>query len=269
MHWSWFLLLLITIDINGDIGKMLFDFTVLISVFGFVVIHEFGHILAARKYGVNCERVTLMMLGGMAHIDDSMEDLEPKKQLWVTFAGPLTNLIMMLIFFLIILFTVDLNGVTDLELLSNTTKFLVIGFTLNFIMLVFNLLPIYPMDGGRLLRSGLELYKVKASQIISIRVTQVFCVLLLIFSIWQMLIVGILISVLFFLMASFEISKLKKEILEYELAKCWRNHEEDASNMDTITKDIINIGNLHKAGKLWKKTDYVQRKNKNDSGEDN
>jgi Zn-dependent protease len=186
LHWSWGLIFFLFIDFGDPISQILVSALTVVMLFTFVLIHEFGHIFAARKYGVGCKGVNLNILGGVAMLDDGMEKLTPKQDLWMTFAGPLTNLVsfLLLVPFIGMVFIGDDGVVIDSETIGIWQMFYVMALMVNLMMFLFNLLPIYPMDGGRLLRSVLKLLKVKNDIKISIIVTLVLCIGLIIFGIW-------------------------------------------------------------------------------------
>ncbi len=195
VHWSWLIIFILFIDFKVPISEMLISALSVVVIFTFVLIHEFGHIFAARKYGVGCKEVILSLLGGVAMVDASMADLSPKKALWVTFAGPLTNLVMFFILFPFFnMVMLNGNGVVDVENIGPWQMMYIMSVAVNAMMFIFNLLPIYPMDGGRLLRSTMELFNVKNSLIISIRITQVFCIAIIVLGIylgsWTMPLIG-------------------------------------------------------------------------------
>lgn len=210
IHWSWFLLFPLFVSFSNPISEILIDILTVIMIFSFVLIHEFGHILAARRYGVNTTKITLSIIGGMAHIDETIEDLTPKQTLWVVFAGPLTNVVLFILFIPICLYVFwDFNWDAK-DFISTMTplqELAIVGAIVNVNLFIFNLIPIYPMDGGRLLRSTLELCKVKNSTIISLRITQIFCILLLFWGVFVLNITACMIAVLFFTMAWFDIRK--------------------------------------------------------------
>jgi len=217
VHWSWLLLFILFIDFADPINEILISTLTVVMIFTIVLIHEFGHIFAGRKYGLNTSKVILSFLGGAAIMDEGLDKLEPKKALWVAFAGPLTNLIM---FFALLPFVnIVFSGETiDVEAVNSWQLFYLLGLVMNAIMFIFNLLPIFPMDGGRLLRSTLELFNVKRSFEISIRVTQVFCIIIFGLGIYLGSFTMPLIGVLFFVTSIFEMNK-KKEDDEFEKTK--------------------------------------------------
>jgi Zn-dependent protease len=266
LHWSWFLLLLVYVDFGTGWTSMLFDVLTLIMVFTFVLIHEFGHILAAKRYGVKTEYVVLNLFGGIAMVDDTIQDLTPKKQMWVVFAGPLTNIIMMLM--LLPVGMMFANGNTDISNIGGVEGLIYVGIAANFLMFVFNLLPIYPMDGGRLLRSILDHFDVKGAQYYSIRVTQAFSILLFIFTLSSGSIIGSLIAVIFFFLSVRELKTLSEEIYGYEYDKIHKAKElGEISPYEAYDRNHqLNLDYLN--NKLFFNTDYKQKRVRYGSTED-
>lgn len=121
----------------------------IILFFGCVVLHELGHSLTARRYGVHVPRILLMPIGGMAEFDRIPR--RPASELLITLAGPAVNFVLAAI----------LLPLVWKELWSPhpmVTRFSGLDLTINLavanlIMGVFNLLPVFPMDGGRILRA--------------------------------------------------------------------------------------------------------------------
>ncbi|MGH7997759.1 MAG: site-2 protease family protein [Opitutaceae bacterium] len=123
----------------------------LLAFFSCVVLHELGHSLTARRFGVGVRRILLMPIGGMAEFDSIPR--EPRKELLITVAGPAVNFVIAGLLWAALSglrATVDVSDVP-----ANLRQFF---WTLAYINLglgVFNLIPVFPMDGGRILRAVL------------------------------------------------------------------------------------------------------------------
>lgn len=125
----------------------------ILAVFATVVLHEFGHALTARRFGVRTQDITLLPIGGIARLEKLPD--KPGQQLLVAFAGPAVILAVALAVFILLLLG---NGQVGIESFRYTNgSFLAQLMWINVSLAVFNLLPGYPMDGGRILRALLAM----------------------------------------------------------------------------------------------------------------
>ena len=175
-HWSMFLLLPFFIWQGIDYGisgawwqDALIGIWYYVVIFGSVLFHEYFHIWEARSQGVYVMDIKLMILGGMARIDGERLLLDRRASLWVSLAGPIGSLILAAIGFI--------------GSLLFSLPFYVFGpvFFINAVLFVFNMLPLFPMDGGRIFHSILSKFFVitKAHRIASY-VSFVLCFVLMI-----------------------------------------------------------------------------------------
>lgn len=115
---------------------------ILLLCFGLVILHEFGHILVARRYGIVCDRVILSCIGGMACLDK--EPQTPWQEFIISICGPLVNVAL-----LIPAIYMGLQYPVLKDMPFALSAFIVV----NLFLVLFNAIPAYPMDGGRVLKS--------------------------------------------------------------------------------------------------------------------
>ncbi len=155
VHVTFLLLLLIIYFAGGSIigigGMHGLIFVVLI--FASVVFHELSHAMVARHYGINVLDITLLPIGGVARMPTTPED--PRQEVLISAAGPAASLVLAISLW----FVSDLLGYGlsfwDVSIRGNLLAQLA---AVNFILAIFNLIPAFPMDGGRVLRGLLGLY---------------------------------------------------------------------------------------------------------------
>ncbi len=140
--------------IAGIVSLFLVSFLFLI-----VLIHEFSHSIVAKAFGFNVRKITLLPLGGAADVEIKEN---PKAEIFIALAGPLFNILFAWICF-ILLFSLNPNWKHYLAIFSPKFSFDFFGFLgwliwINFVLAIFNLLPAFPMDGGRILRAFLALF---------------------------------------------------------------------------------------------------------------
>jgi stage IV sporulation protein FB len=121
-----------------------------LAVFVFVVMHEYGHALTARRFGIRTREITLYPVGGVAMLEGMPR--RPQEQLWIALAGPAVNFALAAVFALFATW----NGATVGGLFRYESLWSVL-FMVNVMMGAFNLLPALPMDGGRVLKALLAM----------------------------------------------------------------------------------------------------------------
>src|SRR4051812_14993318 len=124
--------------------------TTLLVVFVFVLLHELGHSFMARRFVVRVSRILLLPIGGMAEFDSIPR--QPKSEILIALAGPAVNFVLIGIFLLFVPFP-NWNELLEAPLTLTTAAQLIL--LLNTFMGLFNLLPVFPMDGGRVFRAML------------------------------------------------------------------------------------------------------------------
>ncbi|HOR27404.1 MAG TPA: M50 family metallopeptidase [Candidatus Sumerlaeota bacterium] len=131
------------------LGGVLF----LLAVFASIVLHELGHALVARRFGIRTDDIVLYPIGGVARLRSMGEGLQ---ELWIALAGPAVNLLIAFALGLVLLATGGFVPVTDDSRLAGI-PFAQQLLLINLLLMLFNLIPAFPMDGGRVLRSLLTL----------------------------------------------------------------------------------------------------------------
>jgi Zn-dependent protease len=148
LHWSWFLVALYQIQSHtAKYSSIFWNVLVYLALFSIVLLHEFGHSLACRQVGGKADRIVLWPLGGIAYVSPPER---PGAMLWSISAGPLVNVALFPVIG-ILLIAGRVSGLAAST--PNAIVFLIILLKINLGILVFNLLPIYPLDGGQILRS--------------------------------------------------------------------------------------------------------------------
>lgn len=131
----------------------------ILVLFGCVVAHEFGHALMARRYGIATPDITLLPIGGLARLEKMPED--PKQEIAVALAGPAVNIVIWGVLTVILGAPIRVEQLISLETASEgfqLAEFLGRVALVNLFLAVFNMLPAFPMDGGRVLRATLSLF---------------------------------------------------------------------------------------------------------------
>jgi len=173
IHWTFlFLIVWVVFDElkrGGNIESVMFNVAFILAVFVCVVLHELGHALTAKKFGITTEKITLLPIGGVASLNKIPES--PKQELLVVIAGPLVNVVIAILLYMFIPVQdyAHFNFTETLEALMSFTlqNFLFYLFIVNVGLVVFNMIPAFPMDGGRMLRAllAMRINRVKATQI--------------------------------------------------------------------------------------------------------
>lgn len=153
IHWTFWLLIawiVVAHWLQGASAAMAVgSLTMIAAVFGCVVLHELGHALAARRFGIETHDITLLPIGGVARLARMPE--QPLQELWVALAGPAVNVVIA-IGVLIVL--IVMNKTAELTHLQPIGSGFLIGLMwINVLLVAFNLIPAFPMDGGRVLRA--------------------------------------------------------------------------------------------------------------------
>lgn len=148
LHWSWFLVAAYEISARkGTYSSVTWNVLEYLALFLIVTLHEFGHALACRQVGGTADTIVLWPLGGVAYVNPPQR---PGATLWSIAAGPLVNVALGVILFIMGSLSRSLGWA---EAAPNVHALLRAIWTINLGLLIFNILPIYPLDGGQILRS--------------------------------------------------------------------------------------------------------------------
>lgn len=168
---------------------LLFTFGLVVLVFACVLVHEFGHVYMARQQGVHVHDVSLSAVGGVARMEQMPEN-NPRSEVLISLAGPFANLALAVALVPVILVAGIYSGFSHLEHYAQTVfqpslmGLLTTLFYANMLLLVSNLLPAFPMDGGRIFRASLStIFGRQTATRVAVGVGVGLAVLLLLFSV--------------------------------------------------------------------------------------
>ncbi len=156
IHLTFFLLLAWIAAIHytrGGTAAAVDGVVFIVLLFLCVVLHEFGHVFAARRYGIKTSDVTLLPIGGVASLERMPE--KPSQEIVVALAGPAVNVVIALLLVGLLGARFDLSQMTQLQEATSTMAGRVAAA--NVALVIFNLIPAFPMDGGRVLRALLAI----------------------------------------------------------------------------------------------------------------
>jgi Zn-dependent protease len=175
VHWTFGLLFLFMIYVGVErhqsISELVFFLLTFLTLFFCVVLHEYGHALTAKQFNVNTRDIIISPIGGVARLERL--PVKPKEELLVAIAGPMVNVVIAILCFVgIASFAgMDYFIINDRSgQIDSIPKFVVAIFFINVVLFFFNLIPAFPMDGGRILRAllSMKLGKTKSTKIASL-----------------------------------------------------------------------------------------------------
>lgn len=169
IHWTFLLLigwvLLVNVSAGNNIEQLTWSILFILAVFACVTLHELGHALMAARFGIKAKNIVLLPIGGIASIEKFPDN--PRQELAISIAGPVVNIIIATLLWLVLLpNTAFAETPKDMSIMHGH-DFIYNLRVVNIGLAVFNLIPAFPMDGGRILRAllGFKLNYIQATTI--------------------------------------------------------------------------------------------------------
>jgi Zn-dependent protease/CBS domain-containing protein len=156
VHWTFFLLLaffaFVSYQRTGSLTNALITALVIVALFVCVVLHEYGHSIVAQRLGIEIHDITLLPIGGVARLKSL--PTRPMDEVKIAIAGPLVNVVLAPIFFgvALLLGSSPLDAANILQGGNSLGQIFAYLGLINVALVVFNMIPAFPMDGGRVLR---------------------------------------------------------------------------------------------------------------------
>lgn len=139
--------------LSGGPSEAVVNIAFILALFACVVAHEFGHALMARRYGIRTADITLLPVGGMAQLERIPE--KPSQEIAVAVAGPAVNVVIWVVLTLLLGADTGLDALSEID--DTGQGFLARLAAVNLFLVAFNMIPAFPMDGGRVLRAVLSI----------------------------------------------------------------------------------------------------------------
>jgi Zn-dependent protease/CBS domain-containing protein len=168
VHWTFLILIvwIVLANMRSGLGfnEIVWSVGFILTIFFCVILHELGHALTAQRFKIKTREISILPIGGVAQLESIPE--EPKEELLVALAGPAVNIVIAALLFPFVKFS---SNIGELETLARIGpgNFLIALMTINLWLALFNLIPAFPMDGGRVLRALLA-FKVSHAKATSI-----------------------------------------------------------------------------------------------------
>lgn len=249
IHWSFLLLPVIVIyqSADSEIINIAWEMGLVFTLFGCVLLHELGHALSARRYGVDTLDIILSVIGGLARLTKLPE--KPWQELVVAIAGPAVNFVIAIVISLFLWLTGNFHLPVVAEI--DGSNFLFILAFANVGLAVFNLIPAFPMDGGRILRATLamKLSRVRATFIAMI-VGQILAAGFATYGVYEGNYTLVFIAVFVFTAATAEYRGVKKEatFTNHKVGEAMKQQFsilQQSNAMDYAIQTLTNTGQQH------------------------
>lgn len=175
VHWTFGLMILFILYVAFQNGgppiEIAFFILLVFTLFLCVILHEYGHALMAKYFNVGTRDIIISPIGGVARLEKLPK--EPKEELLIAIAGPLVNVVIASLCFAGLASVSGISGLgidPETARVDTASEFFKMVFYINIVLFLFNLIPAFPMDGGRILRAllSLKLGRMKSTQIASI-----------------------------------------------------------------------------------------------------
>lgn len=206
LHWTFWLLILYLFlsELGRGVGHAVATIGFVFTIFICVFLHELGHAFSGRWFGVQTHDITLYPIGGVARMQ--AKELTPFAELVIAACGPLVNLVIASAIALSFAAKVSWDNATDIGSLGPWEHL----FIVNVALFCFNLLPVYPMDGGRILRATLKFFVAKDVAIEwSARLGQVLSAAFGLYGLFTLQITIVIIFTIMFFVCSAELFQIR------------------------------------------------------------
>lgn len=160
VHWTFLILLAYIIFIGVSAGHNMsqigWHLLFILTIFVCVILHEFGHALTGRRFGFRTKDIVLLPIGGLARFEKLPEN--PKQEFLIAIAGPAVNFLIAALIFIVV--RPSIHFMLNLDISSiNGSNFFTLLWMVNLMLGLFNLIPAFPMDGGRIFRAFLSMFQ--------------------------------------------------------------------------------------------------------------
>lgn len=244
VHWTFSLLIawvvIISVSRGLDLTQILWYIAFVLALFVCVVLHELGHSLTAMHFGGEVSSITLLPIGGMANMSKMPE--KPKEEFLVSAAGPMVNVVIagLLWIYISVISPMDFEAMEFETITARNFPLMLLGA--NLFIVAFNLIPAFPMDGGRLFRSALsiKMSRLKATRIAK-DIGQVFAIIFIL--------AGLFINPFLVVIGFFILLGAKGE---YEMIK-YQDVLKNYAVKDIVRTEFASIGSDETLGEAAKK----------------
>lgn len=243
IHWTFILILVYVGSTAASHGSawlaIVIELCFVLTMFLCVVLHEFGHALTAKRYGIETEDIILLPIGGVARLRNLPE--KPIQELIIAIMGPMVNVIIAIILFSYLFsrfgveyFSIENFGGLDFASWYGFIPLLMIS---NILLVLFNMIPAFPMDGGRVLRAllAMGLGRLRATKIASI-IGQIICVILVLTGLYYEAYTLSIIGVFIFFSATQEYRSVALDIAirDKHISDCYRKDFHSFTEYTTV-----------------------------------